>query len=91
MVRLGKVFGNRMVDVAASNSKLMDRALRILRDLADIDRDHGLELLKLSDGSVKVALVMAVGRLDADAARELLLDHDNHLRIALASSGHYLH
>ena len=34
MVKLGKVYGNRMVDVAASNSKLVDRSLRILTDLA---------------------------------------------------------
>lgn len=85
MVRLGKVFGNRMVDVAASNSKLMDRALRILRDLADVDRDLGMELLKASEGSVKLALLMHAGGLDAQAAQELLIDHDNQLRTALAS------
>jgi N-acetylmuramic acid 6-phosphate etherase len=85
MVRLGKVFGNRMVDVAASNSKLMDRALRILRDLADVDRDLGMELLQASEGSVKLALLMHAGGLDAQAAQELLIDHDNQLRTALAS------
>ena len=46
MVRLGKVYGNRMVDVSASNSKLVDRSLRILRDLASVDRKRGLQLLE---------------------------------------------
>ena len=41
MVRLGKVYGNRMVDVSASNSKLVDRSLRILADLAGVDRSEG--------------------------------------------------
>ena len=44
MVRLGKVHGNRMVDVAVTNSKLEDRALRILRDLAGVERGRGSEL-----------------------------------------------
>ncbi|MEY3768612.1 MAG: N-acetylmuramic acid 6-phosphate etherase, partial [Cyanobacteriota bacterium] len=59
MVRLGKVYGNRMVDVAVTNSKLEDRALRILADLAGVERQQGRELLSASDGSVKLALLMA--------------------------------
>ncbi|QPN59555.1 N-acetylmuramic acid 6-phosphate etherase [Synechococcus sp. CBW1002] len=59
MVRLGKVHGNRMVDVAVTNSKLEDRALRILRDLAGVDRQQGAELLDLTGGSVKLALLLA--------------------------------
>ena len=84
MVRLGKVFGNRMVDVAATNIKLMDRALRILHDLADVDRVRGTELLQASDGSVKVALLMHTCGLDAEAAQKLLIEHNNQLRTALA-------
>ena len=87
MVRLGKVFGNRMVDVSASNTKLVDRSLRILRDLAGVDRDQGLRLLEQADGSVKLALLMAAGGRDAESARRLLLDHDDQLRPALASIG----
>ena len=85
MVRLGKVYGNRMVDVAATNSKLMDRSLRILRDLAGVERDQGMELLRSSEGSVKIALVMAAVDLDAESSRQLLADHDDQLRSALAS------
>lgn len=87
MVRLGKVYGNRMVDVSASNSKLVDRSLRILRDLAAVERDRGLALLDKADGSVKLALLIAVGELEPGAARELLQKHSGQLREALASLG----
>ena len=87
MVRLGKVYGNRMVDVAASNSKLVDRSLRILRDLAGLDRETGLELLEQSGGSVKLALLMAATGLDRASATKRLKDHDQRLRAALDASG----
>ena len=87
MVRLGKVFGNRMVDVSASNSKLVDRSLRILRDLAGVERDRGLTLLDQADGSVKLALLIAAAGLAADEARELLRSHNGQLRDALTSQG----
>ena len=83
MVRLGKVHGNRMVDVAVTNSKLEDRALRILEDLADIDRSHGRVLLERSGGSVKLALLMNARGCDRDQASQLLAACDNQLRRAL--------
>ena len=85
MVRLGKVFGNRMVDVSASNSKLVDRSLRILRDLGGVERDNGLVLLDQAGGSVKLALLMASSGLTSSEAMELLQTHDGQLRQALAS------
>ena len=87
MVKLGKVYGNRMVDVAASNSKLVDRSLRILRDLAGVERDRGLTLLEDAGGSVKLALLMASADLPVDQACALLQQHDQQLRSALASCG----
>ena len=87
MVRLGKVFGNRMVDVSASNSKLVDRSLRILRDLAAVERERGLVLLDEAEGSVKLALLIAVSELETGAARELLQKHSGQLREALFSLG----
>lgn len=87
MVRLGKVFGNRMVDVSASNSKLVDRSLRILRDLGGVERDDGLVLLDQTGGSVKLALLMASSGLKSSEAMELLQTHDGQLRQALASQG----
>ena len=87
MVRLGKVYGNRMVDVAASNSKLVDRSLRILRDLLGVEREEGLALLALSDGSVKLALLMKASNLSKDQAEAILERHDQQLRPALESCG----
>ena len=87
MVRLGKVFGNRMVDVSVSNAKLEDRALRILGDLAGIGRDEGASLLAASSGSVKLALLMAASALPVEAARKQLMQSGGNLRLALESSG----
>jgi N-acetylmuramic acid 6-phosphate etherase len=87
MVRLGKVYGNRMVDVAVTNAKLEDRALRILRDLAGVDRIRGAELLERSGGSVKLALLMEASGLEADRALALLETHGPSLRDTLAACG----
>jgi len=87
MVRLGKVYGNRMVDVAASNSKLVDRSLRILRDLIGVKRGEGLALLALSDGSVKLALLMKAANLSKHQAKDVLERHHQQLRPALENCG----
>jgi N-acetylmuramic acid 6-phosphate etherase len=87
MVRLGKVYGNRMVDVAVTNTKLEDRALRILRDLAGVERQQGSGLLARAAGSVKLALLMAATGLDADAARAQLERHGPSLRRTLEVCG----
>jgi N-acetylmuramic acid 6-phosphate etherase len=87
MVRLGKVYGNRMVDVAVTNAKLEDRALRILRDLAGVAREPGRELLHGANGSVKLALLMAATQLDAVAAADTLQEFGPSLRDTLAACG----
>jgi len=70
-VRLGKVHGNRMVDLAATNEKLRDRAMRLLVDLAPpIDRETAARRLDEAGGSTKVALLMTwtgASRRDAEA------------------------
>ena len=87
MVRLGKVYGNRMVDVAVTNAKLEDRALRILRDLAGVAREPGRELLHAAGGSVKLALLMAATRLNAPDAARKLLEFGPSLRQTLEACG----
>jgi N-acetylmuramic acid 6-phosphate etherase len=83
MVKLGKVYGNRMVDVAVTNSKLLDRALRILQDLTDLDRESANALLEKSNRQVKLALLMHwTGVSGADGDR-LLADHHGNLRQAV--------
>jgi N-acetylmuramic acid 6-phosphate etherase len=87
MVRLGKVHGNRMVDVAVTNTKLEDRALRILQDLAGVRREQGALLLEQAAGSVKLALLMAISGLEAAAASAHLERHGPSLRAALHACG----
>ena len=86
MVRLGKVHGNRMVDVAVTNAKLEDRALRILRDIGGVNRARGAELLAEAQGSVKLALMMALTGLDGAAAADHMATHGPALRQALAAA-----
>ncbi len=87
MVKLGKVYGNRMVDVAASNSKLVDRSLRILSDMIGLSREKGLPLLRQAHGSVKCALLMAAGSMELREAQTLLQKHEDNLRDALLARG----
>ncbi|MEL7334295.1 MAG: N-acetylmuramic acid 6-phosphate etherase [Cyanobacteria bacterium J06560_2] len=86
MVKLGKVYGNRMVDVAVTNTKLRDRAIRILSDLTELDREAASELLDRSDLQVKVALVIHLAGLEKEAAIAALHSADGNLRSALATA-----
>ncbi len=72
MVRLGKVHGNLMVDVVASNHKLRERALGMVQSIAGVDRERALQLLEDADGRVKVAVVMASRGVSPEAASALL-------------------
>jgi N-acetylmuramic acid 6-phosphate etherase len=85
MVKLGKVYGNRMVDVAVTNTKLLDRALQMIEDLTQLDRDSASELLKASGRSVKVALLMHWHKTDRDQAAAILAKHQGQLRSAVDS------
>jgi N-acetylmuramic acid 6-phosphate etherase len=58
MIRLGKTFGNLMVDLRATNNKLRDRSERILMEVCEVDRVAARELLDRSGGIVKTAIVM---------------------------------
>lgn len=82
MVQLGKVYGNRMVDVAVTNRKLHDRALRTLQDLTSLDRDQAGYLLEQSGRSVKLALLMHWTGLARESADGLLREHQGNLRSA---------
>ena len=85
MVKLGKVYGNRMIDVSVTNSKLQDRALRIICDLTDCDRDRAQELLIKSKQKVKLALLMEWTGLDAEAGEKLLAQKNGNLRQATSA------
>jgi N-acetylmuramic acid 6-phosphate etherase len=85
MVKLGKVYGNRMVDVAVTNTKLLDRALQMIQDLTQLDRDAASELLTASGKSVKVALLMYWTQVDRSKAEAILAQSHGQLRAAVDS------
>src|SRR5262249_55130497 len=72
MVGLGKVYGNRMVDLRPTSAKRRARALRMLRDLSGLDEPAAQALLARAAGEVKVAIVMHHRRVTAGRARALL-------------------
>jgi N-acetylmuramic acid 6-phosphate etherase len=85
MVKLGKVYGNRMVDVAVTNHKLRDRALRMLQDLTGLSREAAGFLLERSGKWVKLALLMHWTGLEKEAGDRLLAQHQGNLRLAVTS------
>ena len=72
MVRLGKVYGNLMVDLQVTCGKLRDRGERILETMLGVERAQASALLELAGGHVKTALVMGKLGLDAAEARRRL-------------------
>ncbi|MCX5287289.1 MULTISPECIES: N-acetylmuramic acid 6-phosphate etherase [unclassified Streptomyces] len=88
MIRLGKTYGNLMVDVRASNEKLRARSRRIVA-LATGAGDEQIErALSATDGEVKNAILTILTGVDAPTAARLLDDSDGHLRAALAAAAH---
>jgi N-acetylmuramic acid 6-phosphate etherase len=83
MVLLGKTYGNLMVDLRASNSKLVDRSRRIVAALTGLSESDAEELLARCNGEVKTAVVAYRGGLDAEQARQRLQVAGGHLRRAL--------
>src|SRR5580693_6667501 len=72
MIRLGHVYGNLMVNVAPRNSKLEDRAQRIVAEASAVSYERAGELLKEAGGNVRVAIVMAKLAVGRDAAESKL-------------------
>jgi N-acetylmuramic acid 6-phosphate etherase len=85
MVKLGKVYGNLMVDVQARSSKLVRRACKIISDIAGVNDEEASELLELAGGDVKVAIIMKKLSVGSDGARQILADSGGILRKALES------
>jgi N-acetylmuramic acid 6-phosphate etherase len=87
-VRLGKTWGNLMVDLRASNDKLTDRAIRILVEACPrLNRAGAMQALEQAEGSLKIAIVMQRLRVDLSEARSLLEGAGGRLRDALDSPG----
>ncbi|MEU7886438.1 N-acetylmuramic acid 6-phosphate etherase [Microbispora bryophytorum] len=86
MIRSGRTYGNFMVDVVASNSKLVDRAARIVSDITGTQVPRAREVLESAGRDVKTAVVMIERGVGADDARALLAAHGNRLGPALHSA-----
>ena len=82
MVRLGKTYGNLMVDLKVTAAKLEDRGRRILRDLLGVDYEEAGALLEAAGGRVKTALVMRRRGVGREEAERLLADAGGFLRKA---------
>jgi N-acetylmuramic acid 6-phosphate etherase len=80
MIRLGKVYGNLMVDVRVSNDKLLRRARGLVTKITGVDADRAAELLTQADNEVKTAVVIQRKQVDAATARQLLAKANGHLR-----------
>lgn len=86
MVRLGKTFGNLMVDLRASNEKLVARSERTVMLATGVDAPTASRTLAAVGGSVKAAILVHLAGLEPAAADELLAEHDGFLRRALAAA-----
>ncbi|MFE4976754.1 N-acetylmuramic acid 6-phosphate etherase [Kitasatospora sp. NPDC056651] len=83
MVRLGRTYGNLMVDLRATNDKLRDRARRIVTEATGADEDAVEGALTTTDGRVKDAILTLLADVDAPTAARLLKASDGRLRDAL--------
>jgi N-acetylmuramic acid 6-phosphate etherase len=86
MIRLGKTYGNLMVDVRASNEKLRARSRRIVALATGAPDDEIERALAATDGEVKNAILAILADVDGPTAARLLEDSDGHLRAALAAA-----
>ena len=83
MIRLGKVFGNRMVDLQATNEKLAERARRIVSEVTGCPAEESAHLLDKAGGSAKLAILLRLSKLSPEDARRILQKTGGHLKAAL--------
>jgi N-acetylmuramic acid 6-phosphate etherase len=72
MVRIGKTYGNLMVDLRAMSQKLVDRGERIIMEVCGVTREEARRLIDAAGGSVKTAIVMQKRRLSRESAERAL-------------------
>lgn len=87
MIRSGKVYGNLMVDVEATNQKLVQRQINIVKQATECDDATAQQALTACGGHCKTAIVMVLAGLTAEEARALLDQNRGFIRAALRDSG----
>lgn len=85
MIKLGKVYGNLMVDVKPTNIKLVDRAQRIIAEATGVSRTEATKYYELSNHQPKVAIVMIIGDCNFEAANDALDKNDGFIAKAVQS------
>ena len=85
MIKLGKVYGNLMVDVKATNKKLIERAKKIVCEATGIEKNLAEDILLKTDYDVKLSIFMILSGLSLNDAREKLLENDGYIAKALES------
>ena len=83
MVKVGKVFGNLMVDVKATNEKLVERCRRVVMEATGCDHDKADAVLKETENNCKLAIVMILLNIPLNEAKEKLERAEDNIRIAL--------
>ena len=83
MVRMGKTYGNLMVDVQATNEKLVERSIRIVQAITGASRAQALDALQRCDGEVKLAVIVQQLGIAPEKARSRLQQAGGHLGAAL--------
>ncbi|EOW0743050.1 TPA: N-acetylmuramic acid 6-phosphate etherase [Proteus mirabilis] len=84
MIKMGKVFGNLMVDVEATNAKLIERQIRIVMQATECDRATAEQALAQCQRHCKTAILMILAGVDAQQATQLLAQNKGFIRQALA-------
>ncbi|WP_210365333.1 N-acetylmuramic acid 6-phosphate etherase [Bacillus sp. REN3] len=87
MIKMGKVYGNLMVDVQMTNEKLHNRAVNIVKMATDASDDEAKAAIKDQNGHTKAAILQIITGLKAAEAKALLEKHEGYLRQAI--SEHY--
>jgi len=83
MIKLGKVYDNLMVDLKASNVKLYDRSIRIVRAVTGVSEERAVEALKQANMQVKTAIMMLETGTDVEQAEAILQRYDGRLKAAI--------
>ena len=86
MVKLGKVYGNLMVDVKPSNQKLIDRCITIVQNATGVSREEAKDTLEKCGYRPKVAIVMIENNLGEQSAIQELEKAKGHVAVAIAAS-----
>ncbi len=83
MIKMGKVYGNMMVDLKASNVKLNERAIRIIQKVTGVSEDMAVKYLNESDKNTKLAIMMILSGETAEVSQRILDGNQGYLKRAL--------